>query len=53
MPFDDQNDLAALDLDPVALLHEEASAAPDFITMESIRAKFLPTKRDAKHCQQH
>lgn len=46
MPFDDQNDLADLAVDPVALLHEEASAAPDFTIMESIRAKFLPTKRD-------
>lgn len=47
MPFDDRNDLPALDLDPVALLHQEASAASDFTIMESIRAKFLPTKRDA------
>jgi hypothetical protein len=48
LPFDDPTDLADLAVDPVALLHEEASSAPDFAIMETIRAKFLPTKRDAK-----
>lgn len=32
--------------DTVALLHEAATSGKEFMTMESIRAKFLPTQRD-------
>lgn len=48
MPHDNMTDRAELAADPVALLHEEASSSTDFRIMETIRAKFLPTKRDAK-----
>ncbi|MCK7473399.1 MAG: hypothetical protein MZV49_07390 [Rhodopseudomonas palustris] len=48
MPYDNTTNVEDLAADPVALLHEEASNSPDFRIMETIRAKFLPTKRDAK-----
>ncbi|PYF01821.1 TniB protein [Rhodopseudomonas faecalis] len=48
MPHDNMTDVAEITADPVALLHEEACNSTEFRIMETIRAKFLPTKRDAK-----